>query len=574
MVARFLAVLELAVPTAAAALLLLALTALWVARVPYPYDLEWMEGGMLAHAWRLANDLPLYVEPQADFVPFVYPPGYSWVVATLGGIFGLAPATGRVVSLFGSVSAAVAISYIVQRQARIGSPDCRVDEGSTLVAAVVAAVAFLGTYPATGAFFDLVRPDGLLIGLLAWSIALGLETDRKAVLASGLLLFLAFLVKHNAAAFGPALALGIGLRSGWRASRDFALVAAVPSLLAVLWLQWQSEGRFLEYLLAVPRSHPSFFDRVWPGTFQELGTPLPLALGTLTAAFLWLGMHGQQTLPLPATTFAPVAVGVLSATFGTYVAPGPDSGLYNVPSAVAFFALGAVPTAFLLYVVGAIGDRWADRESGSLVSWRFVYGIGIALTALVASSIMRAHNGGYLNVHIQLFWVVCVGFGVVLERMRSAFDSTGVRVAVAGLATAQLLWALALLEEQRLAPTEADLRFGKRLVDEMRQVEGEVFSPFAAWLPVYAGKPPSLHFMGLWDLEHPDGPFYERRGAIREAIEQHRWPLVLGGNQKFGYGLQEHYKTSKTMIEDKDKALMPKTGWRARPNRLMVPSDP
>ena len=112
---RVLAVFEVAAPVAAAVLLLLLLAAVWVARIPYPFDLEWMEGGMLAHAWRLDQGLPLYVAPNPDFVPYIYPPGYSAVLAVLGKVFGLSPALGRVVSLFGTLAAAAAVPFVVTR---------------------------------------------------------------------------------------------------------------------------------------------------------------------------------------------------------------------------------------------------------------------------------------------------------------------------------------------------------------------------------------------------------------------------------------------------------------------------
>ena len=77
------------IPALVALALLGNLALLWTARIPYPYDLEWMEGGMLAHAWRLNQGLGIYVAPGPDFIPFVYPPGYSSVVAVFGQAFGL-----------------------------------------------------------------------------------------------------------------------------------------------------------------------------------------------------------------------------------------------------------------------------------------------------------------------------------------------------------------------------------------------------------------------------------------------------------------------------------------------------
>ena len=58
-------------------------------RVGYPYDLEWMEGGMLVHGHRVLNGEGLYVPPSLDFIPYIYPPLYSWVLAAFGAVFGL-----------------------------------------------------------------------------------------------------------------------------------------------------------------------------------------------------------------------------------------------------------------------------------------------------------------------------------------------------------------------------------------------------------------------------------------------------------------------------------------------------
>ena len=37
-------------------------------RASYPYDLEWMEGGLLQHAQRIADGQGLYVAPSIDFI--------------------------------------------------------------------------------------------------------------------------------------------------------------------------------------------------------------------------------------------------------------------------------------------------------------------------------------------------------------------------------------------------------------------------------------------------------------------------------------------------------------------------
>ena len=55
------------------------LARVFLARLSYPLDLEWMEGGVLTHALRLSRGQPLYAEPSVDFVSFLYTPLYPAV---------------------------------------------------------------------------------------------------------------------------------------------------------------------------------------------------------------------------------------------------------------------------------------------------------------------------------------------------------------------------------------------------------------------------------------------------------------------------------------------------------------
>src|ERR1700720_4363162 len=58
-------------------------------RLVYPYDLEWMEGGMIGHALRLVEGQPIYAEPSARFVSFAYTPLYPIVLRLLAPLTGV-----------------------------------------------------------------------------------------------------------------------------------------------------------------------------------------------------------------------------------------------------------------------------------------------------------------------------------------------------------------------------------------------------------------------------------------------------------------------------------------------------
>jgi len=549
MLRRWSDVLAMLLPVAAAAVVVTIVFLGFAARVGAPFDLEWMEGGQLVHAWRLAEGLPLFVPPSPDWVPFVYPPGYPAVVAALGEVVGVSMPLGRVVSIAGTLAAAAAAFHLVHRV------------GGSLVFAFVAAATFLGTWPQAGAFYDIVRADGLFLGLLGGALALAFDGRRGTAVAAGLLLATAIAVKHSALPFVVPVALAVGSVRGAREAWTAVAIALVPpALLASLW-QVRSDGAFLAYLVDVPLTHPMLWNRVWPGLPRDLGVALPIAA---VVPAVWLVMRGGASGAAPAwlASFVPAFLGMGAAWWGTAVAPraGDDSAL---PAGLAFFAIGAALGALVVSGGAAVGSR-AARWGPSGVTWAVLVGVALAVAA-----VMRAHNGGYLNVLAPLFWVVAVAFALVLARMWAAARRPSHRWAAALLATAQLGWAATHIDRPSLEPIAADRAAWERLVEAARRTKGAVWSPYAAWIPHDAGKRPSAHMMGFWDLDFAGTPFPEHEEAAREAIRDHRWSLVIGSSAFFPYDLDAGYR--KGEVFEKDRALCPKTGWKACADRLLVP---
>ncbi|HEY5933316.1 MAG TPA: hypothetical protein VIU61_01700, partial [Kofleriaceae bacterium] len=72
-------------------------------RFAYPYDLEWMEGGLLHHAQRISDGNGIYVVPSVDFIPYLYTPLYPTLVA----VFGVSYQVGRAISVLALAGIAV-----------------------------------------------------------------------------------------------------------------------------------------------------------------------------------------------------------------------------------------------------------------------------------------------------------------------------------------------------------------------------------------------------------------------------------------------------------------------------------
>jgi hypothetical protein len=241
-------------------------------RMEYPYDLEWMEGGMLVHAARVADGLPLYVTPSETFIPFIYPPMYPWVVGGLSTLgLPLDYALGRGVSVAGIVVAALVLLLAIRK------------EGGGILLGLGSAILFLVCYPDAGAFFDLVRNDGLLMGLLAAAL-FSVRTGWLRV--GGMLLTAAYLTKHTSAVFGVPALWWLWHHEGRQAAKRFICWSVVPALGATIALTVASGGLFLTYVLGVPSVHPFVAERFFVTAPTELLKALPWMVGVIGLAWL------------------------------------------------------------------------------------------------------------------------------------------------------------------------------------------------------------------------------------------------------------------------------------------------
>ena len=159
---------------------------LFAGRAGFPLDLEWMEGGMLVHAQRIAAGQGIYVKPSLDFVPYLYTPLYPALLAALSLVFHLGYLLGRVVSLLAFVAALVLLGVLVAGEARGLARGRRLLAG---LVGLVGAAAVVAAFAFTGGFFDLVRSDSLLLALEALALWLVLwGCTWKSAVAAGLVI--------------------------------------------------------------------------------------------------------------------------------------------------------------------------------------------------------------------------------------------------------------------------------------------------------------------------------------------------------------------------------------------------
>lgn len=307
----------------------------------YPFELEWMEGGMLDHVQQLLNSKPLYAPPALDFTAFSYTPLWFYLNAGMAGLFGLSFGLLRTLSVVATLATLLLIGRWVQ-----------LETGSRRAGAAAAAL-YLATWPVSGRWFDLARVDALfLLLLLAGLLLLRRREGPAAAAAAALLLALAFFCKQTALIIVlPILLWALIFRPApqrWLLPACFLLLIG-----AGIWsLDRLSGGWFSYYVFYLPRQHPPVLWRIHHFWIDYFFRPLPLALlvGALpTLTSWWRRRIRWRSRDL----FWPFALAGLFA--GPWLAVIPSGAYHNV----------AMPAhAGLALLAGLSAGRWQRQSRG------------------------------------------------------------------------------------------------------------------------------------------------------------------------------------------------------------------
>jgi hypothetical protein len=506
-----------------------ALVQLWLltsaiaGRIGYPYDLEWMEGGMLHHALRLQSGQPLYPEPSVDFIPYLYTPLYPALLAVLGEVFGLGYTLGRVLSVLSLIGIA-AIAY-----ASICAPRFRhVSKLPALAGATLALGLFAAVYPYVEGWYDLVRADTLFLFLITAGIAGAANWSssgegarghgRVAVVAT--ILAFSFFTKQTGILY---VALGglIVLFVAWRRLPTYIAVAGVIGLGGTLIANAATDGWFWIYIREIHSKHDFNMDRFW----KSFGN------------ILW---HFRAM-----TIIVVVALAAVAATYARQPAEGYKRGIPRQAKPLLLWSAAfAVST-----LAGAIGWGTEFAHFNAYMP-AFLHGAlaaGAAVPALAACA------------------------GIWYGKRPHAFAIPHAAGGAAALALALACWT-SRWEPSKFIPTAADVAAGDKLVKRIREVQGNVWVPSHPWYAVLAGKQPFVHRMGIKDVT-----WRQTRTVARldKMLAEHRFAAVFLDNRDLNTELPQlraAYRPGLKLPHDEKPRLY--TGAKIVPDSLWVPAIP
>jgi len=347
-------------------------------RLAYPYELEWVEGGLADEVQVILRGQMPYAAPSLHAVAYIYPPLYFYLSAAVAALAGAASFWPlRAVSLAASV-AVFALIYALARQA-----------GAQRAASLVAVGLFAACFRFGVDWLVLARVDALFLALfLAGVYALSRARGPRGYLLAGALLALSALTKQTALGMAlplAAWAIYADRRRGW------LLAAALLAVLAAAWagFAWASQGWFGYYVLGGAGSQPLQFNNwlmfvrqdlllpLWPVLLAGLGfvlvewragRPVSLWLALLAGtagSVLWVLLHlgAAQNNLLPAFAVAALLGGLAVDRALTWAAGRP--GLARAAGPVLIYALCVWQMARLAYNPLRSLPTAADRQAGA-----------------------------------------------------------------------------------------------------------------------------------------------------------------------------------------------------------------
>lgn len=521
----------------------LALAALWLAaaapalyqlfllataiagRVAYPYDLEWMEGGMLHHAARIASGEGIYVPPSIDFIPYLYTPLYPSILALLGGAFGLGYPLGRAISVLSLVGVAIvaAVSLVgpgLRVRHPAGQPPLTGTTGAAWTGSALALGLFAAIYPYVEGWYDLVRADTLALFLVTagvhasarWSTTGVGASGHGRVAAAAAILALAFFCKQTAI-FYVGLGGAIVLFRSWRRAPTFVAVAGALGLGGTWLLDRASDGWFWIYVSKIHRTHDFNMDRFWK-SFGNILWKFPAMTILVGVALVVVAVTALIRRALPPSA-RPLMLWSLVFAVSTVVGAigwGTEFAHFNAYMP-AFLHGGLAAGAAVPAVVGCVHTLWPARRYTAVLA---------VLAGLVAAAPL----------------------GVTLVRAR---------------------W-----QPAQFIPTAADVAAGDKLIARLRAVEGEVWMPSHPWYLHLAGKPARVHRMGIKDVTTRSD---RQVLGLDEALRGHRFAAIVLDDRDLNLelpALTASYRPALRLPADERPRVY--TGAHVVPDMIWVPA--
>ncbi len=259
---------------------------LWMAfiRLPYPYELDFVESGLMDTVQRVLDGLPLFTPPTLSYTPALYTPFYYYAAVPFAWLLGCSFPALRVLSFLASLAAIGLVGLLAWNETGNWRPAC------------ISSGLFVATFAAGGAWFDTARVDSLYLAFLLGGIYFLRRNRRRFhLLIAACLFLLAFWTKQTG--LGVAILASLYSIVAIKGQRKWifpAITLAGSGILTGI-AHMRSGGWFTYYVFRMPNHHPAEYDQMGLFLSRDIFHALPLA--ALAGVFVFLLWLARRQIP-------------------------------------------------------------------------------------------------------------------------------------------------------------------------------------------------------------------------------------------------------------------------------------
>ena len=208
---------------------------------------------------------------------------------------------------------------------------------------------------------------------------------------------------------------------------------------------------------------------------------------------------------------------------------------------------------------------------------KFYLFMSVIAGAVIASWFSRLHYGGWDNVLIPIYMILCVFSPIGLHRTidhlsqdkNSHFVSRFLFLAMI------LQFIILIYSPFRQIPSNRDLKAGWELVNELKSTKGDVYVTGNTYYARLAGKKTYTHFMLIFDLMESRTKYNSFINyAFNNAIVNHKFEKIITYPDIWNKYpvLSKYYKVEKKANSD-PALLWMKTGYNTRAEDILIPKE-
>ncbi|MCX7879284.1 MAG: hypothetical protein N2517_01325 [Ignavibacteria bacterium] len=228
----------------------LVLALVFILRLGYPYELEWMEGGTIEHILRLIENKSIFAEPSLEFIPYIYTPLFYYLGYLLSFVSAPSFFTLRLLAILSFVVSEIIIFKIVKDQT-----------GDNFYAAIGMGLFGL-SYSTTGYWFDIARVDTTANLFFILSFYFLIKEKKVHQVLSGTFAFLAFYTKQSYLFIHPFLLIALFFKNR-RLSYTNGIVYFLSIAVSTAVEYYVSNGWYIFWNFSFPSSHHWILSRLY-----------------------------------------------------------------------------------------------------------------------------------------------------------------------------------------------------------------------------------------------------------------------------------------------------------------------